>query len=115
MLRRTAATNAGYLLPHPRPGMRLLDCGCGSGSITAGLAAAVAPGEVVGLDLSPEQLAFARERAAGRGAVGVRFVQGSCRGYFGHPSSSGGPPVVVVQSAQDGDAYHAPRRSGPPG
>jgi ubiquinone/menaquinone biosynthesis C-methylase UbiE len=77
MLRRTAATNAGYLLPHLRPGMRLLDCGCGSGSVTAGLAAAVAPGEVVGLDLDPEQLAFARESAPGRGIARVRVVQGS--------------------------------------
>jgi SAM-dependent methyltransferase len=35
--RRTADRWAGFLLPHLRPDMRLLDLGCGPGSITAGL------------------------------------------------------------------------------
>jgi ubiquinone/menaquinone biosynthesis C-methylase UbiE len=53
--------------------MALLDCGCGVGSITLGLAAAVAPGEVVGVDLQPAQLERARALAAERGATNVRF------------------------------------------
>jgi cyclopropane fatty-acyl-phospholipid synthase-like methyltransferase len=36
---RTAETSAGYLLPYLRPGMRLLDVGCGPGTITIDLAA----------------------------------------------------------------------------
>ena len=51
--KRTAAKEAGFLLPHLSPSMRLLDCGCGPGSITAGLAEAVAPGQVVGVDIEP--------------------------------------------------------------
>src|SRR6478672_5437242 len=47
---RTADEAAAFLLPHLRPGMRLLDVGCGPGSITRGLAAAVAPAEAVGID-----------------------------------------------------------------
>lgn len=35
---RTAENSAGYLLPRLRPGMDLLDVGCGVGTITAGLA-----------------------------------------------------------------------------
>ena len=35
---RTAETSAGYLLPHLRPGQRVLDVGCGPGSITLDLA-----------------------------------------------------------------------------
>ena len=53
--KRTAAKEAGFLLPHLSPGMRLLDCGCGPGSITVGLAEAVAPGQVVGVDIEPSE------------------------------------------------------------
>lgn len=35
--RRTAARWAAHLLPHLTPDMRLLDLGCGPGSITVGL------------------------------------------------------------------------------
>jgi ubiquinone/menaquinone biosynthesis C-methylase UbiE len=41
------------------PGMRVLDLGCGPGSITLGLAQAVAPGEGIGVDLQPSQVAQA--------------------------------------------------------
>ena len=45
---RTAANSAAYLLAHLRPGMRLLDVGCGPGTLTADLARTVAPGSVTG-------------------------------------------------------------------
>ncbi|HVQ96348.1 MAG TPA: methyltransferase domain-containing protein [Mycobacteriales bacterium] len=51
---RTAATQAAFLLPYLRPGMTLLDLGCGPGSITVGLRDAVAPGLAVGLDARPQ-------------------------------------------------------------
>jgi SAM-dependent methyltransferase len=50
---RSAQSHAAFLLPHLRPGMTLLDLGCGPGTITAGLAEAVAPGPTVGVDLIP--------------------------------------------------------------
>jgi SAM-dependent methyltransferase len=50
---RTAESHAAFLLPHLRPGMDLLDLGCGPGSITIGLAAAVAPGRATGVDIDP--------------------------------------------------------------
>lgn len=50
---RTADNHAAFFLPHLRPGMRLLDLGCGPGTITADLAALVAPGETVGFDREP--------------------------------------------------------------
>jgi SAM-dependent methyltransferase len=50
---RTAASHAAFLLPYLRPGMDLLDLGCGPGSITVGLAAAVAPGRSTGIDAEP--------------------------------------------------------------
>jgi ubiquinone/menaquinone biosynthesis C-methylase UbiE len=50
---RTAASHAAFLLPHLSPGQPLLDIGCGPGTITSGLATAVAPAVAVGLDLDP--------------------------------------------------------------
>jgi ubiquinone/menaquinone biosynthesis C-methylase UbiE len=75
--RRTADEAAAFLLPELRPGMRLLDVGCGPGSITRGLAERVAPGETVGLDLSRETLAAARDDAAARGLGNLRYEEGS--------------------------------------
>src|SRR5262249_9673167 len=77
LARRTAATSAAFLLPHLGPGMRVLDVGCGVGTITLGLAEAVAPGEAVGLDLQPAQIDAAQVLAATRGVVNVQFVPGS--------------------------------------
>ena len=70
---RTAATFAEFFIPYLRPGMRLLDCGCGVGSITLDLAGLVAPGDVVGIDVEPRQIDAARAAAAERGVTNVRF------------------------------------------
>lgn len=58
--RRTAEDSAAYLLPHLRPGLSVLDVGCGPGTITAGLAARVAPGAVTAVDQADDVLAVAR-------------------------------------------------------
>jgi ubiquinone/menaquinone biosynthesis C-methylase UbiE len=58
--KRTADKDAAFFLPLLRPGMRLLDVGCGPGSITAGLARRVAPGETIGIDASPNVIETAR-------------------------------------------------------
>src|SRR5438132_5601805 len=74
---RTAEEAAAFLLGELRPGMRLLDVGCGPGSITRGLAGHVAPGQAVGLDLSRETLAAARAEAAARGLDNLSYEEGS--------------------------------------
>lgn len=56
--------------------MRVLDCGCGPGTITVGLAGAVAPGEVVGVDPRANRLDLARAAAAAQGIENIRFEQG---------------------------------------
>ncbi len=73
---RTAANSAAYLLPHLRPGLDLLDVGCGPGTITADLAALVSPGRVVGLDREESPLAGARAEAAARGLDNAAYVVG---------------------------------------
>jgi SAM-dependent methyltransferase len=70
---RTATEWVPFFLPHLRPGMSLLDCGCGVGSITLDLAERVAPGQVVGVDLDASQIALARAEAGRRGLSNVRF------------------------------------------
>src|SRR3954467_14442373 len=65
---RSAENSAGYLLPALRPGLDLLDVGCGPGSITVDLAARVAPGRVLGVDVASAPLEQARELAARAGA-----------------------------------------------
>ncbi|SFL75934.1 class I SAM-dependent methyltransferase [Geodermatophilus ruber] len=72
---RTAENSAGYLLPTLRPGLDLLDVGCGPGTITVDLAARVAPGRVVGIDVSPDPLDEARAAAA-RAGVEMSFAVG---------------------------------------
>jgi ubiquinone/menaquinone biosynthesis C-methylase UbiE len=72
---RTAEEAAAFLLPHLKPGMRILDIGCGPGSITLGLARYVAPAEIVGVDQSEVALAAARERAVEQNVGNVRFEQ----------------------------------------
>lgn len=64
---RTAENSAGYLLASLRPGLDLLDVGCGPGTITVGLARRVAPGRVIGIDRAPEVLAQASAHASAQG------------------------------------------------
>src|SRR5262249_30408436 len=47
------------LLPLLRPGLSVLDVGCGPGTLTAEIARHVAPGPVVGMDASPEMVRIA--------------------------------------------------------
>ena len=46
-----------------KPGMRVLDAGCGSGKVTAILAELIQPGgEILGIDSSKNRIAFARKQ-----------------------------------------------------
>src|ERR687886_1235882 len=70
---RTVENSAGYLAPHLRPGLDVLDVGCGPGTITVDLAARVAPGRVVGLDAAADVVATAEAARAEAGADTVSF------------------------------------------
>jgi 2-polyprenyl-3-methyl-5-hydroxy-6-metoxy-1,4-benzoquinol methylase len=76
---RTAENSAAYLLPHLSPGMTLLDVGCGPGTLTADLAARVAPGRVLAVDTSSEVVDEARAHAEDRGIDNVDVVTGDFR------------------------------------
>lgn len=71
---RTAENSVGYLLPHLRPGVSLLDVGAGPGTITVDLARRLAPGRVVGVDASADVVAQAQAHAAAEGVTNVTFA-----------------------------------------
>lgn len=64
---RTATNSAGYLLPHLRPGLRLLDIGSGPGTITADLARLVAPSTVTALEANEEAMDLTRTECEKQG------------------------------------------------
>ena len=86
--RRSAKTHASYLLPHLEPGMRVLDFGCGPGTISVGLAMAVDPGELHGIDMEESQIGLARAAAEAGGHANATFHVGDVTdlpfedGYF---------------------------------
>src|SRR5439155_7809418 len=71
---RTLETDQRHLATVLRPGMRVLDVGCGTGRITRGIASAVgAAGSVVGVDFDPAMIAKARLASAGM--TNLKFEQ----------------------------------------
>lgn len=84
---RTAENSAAYLLAYLQPGMTLLDVGCGPGTITADLAAIVAPARLVALEVSAEALQIAKSEAAARGRTNIEFAIGDVHD-LGFPDAS---------------------------
>jgi SAM-dependent methyltransferase len=66
VLGRTLAASSESFLKRTglRPGVRVLDVGCGSGELTGWMADLVGPAEVVGIDVDLTVLSIARERWA---------------------------------------------------
>jgi SAM-dependent methyltransferase len=75
--RRSAERNAGFFLPFLRPGMRLLDAGCGPGAIAVGFAKRVPPGDVVGVDSDAQGIEAARRLASSLELTNAQFAVAS--------------------------------------
>ncbi len=73
---RTAENSAAHLLPHLRTGQRVLDVGCGPGTITLDLARLVTPGEVVGIDSAAEIITAAEHARAEGGVDNASYAAG---------------------------------------
>ncbi|HZP93655.1 MAG TPA: methyltransferase domain-containing protein [Burkholderiales bacterium] len=94
MSRRRLDPNGAFFRPLLSPGMRVLDCGCGPGTITCDIALVVAPGKVTAVDASASQLALAEERARDleisnvefreADAYALPFTDGSFDAVFSH-------------------------------
>lgn len=62
---RTIENSAAYLLPYLRSDMKLLDVGCGPGTITADFAAQLRDGQVIGIDAATSVIAEASTQSDG--------------------------------------------------
>jgi len=61
MAARSFGSHGEFIRPYIKPGMRVLDCGCGPGAISVGLAEAVGPaGHVTGVDFGESQIEVAK-------------------------------------------------------
>lgn len=78
MRRRTAHERAAFALPFLSEANRIVDVGCGPGTITIGLAQATASDtEILGVDRKLSQVEMAREAAQAAGVTNAQFKQSS--------------------------------------
>ncbi|EMD33649.1 hypothetical protein CERSUDRAFT_125924 [Gelatoporia subvermispora B] len=73
---RTVENSTPYLIPYLKPGLAILDVGCGPGTITVDLASRFPKGTVIGLDVVSLPLQDARTYAEERGVTNVEFKEG---------------------------------------
>lgn len=73
MAQRSAASHAAFVLPRLRSDHRLLDCGCGPGSISCDFAQILESGRVHGIDREESQVRLARDLALQRDIPNARF------------------------------------------
>lgn len=73
---RTAALHAKYLLPYIQPTSKVLDIGCGPGSITLDFATIAAAGHATGIDYSDSAIEASKQNAVARGIKNCDFKQG---------------------------------------
>ena len=71
--RRSAERDCSYLLSHLKPGLDILDFGCGPGNLSVGLARLVEPGELHGVDIEESQIAIAQSAAQAGGHRNATF------------------------------------------
>jgi len=80
---RTVDKCCAYLKPHIKPTYRIIDVGCGPGSITVGLARLVPEGHVVGVDILSDYLDQARHLAEAQGVKNIEFIQSDAHAIKG--------------------------------
>ena len=101
----TAERCASTFSRHLRPGMALLDAGCGPGTITIRLAELVAPGPVTAIDRNPEDVRRAGAALWDAGFRNARIVTGDVRALpFDDASFDAVHAHATLDSVGDPDA-----------
>jgi ubiquinone/menaquinone biosynthesis C-methylase UbiE len=90
---RTAESDAAFLRPHIKKTDRILDVGCGPGTITTGLAKYASEGTTVGIDISEDVLQKAKSLAAEanisiHGPGSVMFEKGDILEMLAYPDDT---------------------------
>jgi|WetSurMetagenome_2_1015567.scaffolds.fasta_scaffold238814_1 ubiquinone/menaquinone biosynthesis C-methylase UbiE len=73
MSERTLETHGQFIKSYLKSGMKILECGCGPGTMTIGIAKAVFPGEVTAIDISEKQLQLAEATAIAANVTNITF------------------------------------------
>lgn len=98
---RSANTTCAFFRDRVLENSRILDCGCGPGSVTVGLAQWAPAGETVGIDLNPVQLGAGRALADRLGVKNVGFQQGD---VFNLPFENASFDILFSQAV----LFHVP-------
>jgi ubiquinone/menaquinone biosynthesis C-methylase UbiE len=78
MSKRSLESHGQFFLPYLTAGLSVLDCGCGPGTITLGIADRVAPGNVIGVDFGSSQIERASASAKSASTANVEFKTADC-------------------------------------
>ena len=72
--KRSVNKEAAFFMPHIQKGSIILDCGCGPGTITIGMAMQKGIRKVIGIDISENQINSCRQRARQMKCTNVEFL-----------------------------------------
>ncbi|KAI0977272.1 S-adenosyl-L-methionine-dependent methyltransferase [Xylaria arbuscula] len=99
--KRTAESNAAFLIPHIKKTDHILDVGCGPGTITTGFAKYAPEGIIIGVDMSKDVLEKAKKLATEasvpmEGPGSVRYEEGNVLERLPYPDGT----FDIVYSSQ---------------
>ena len=103
---RTAERQAAFILSHLKEDMKILDIGCGNGSITNGLSKYVPQGSVIGVDISDIQIAEAKEESERLGLRNVSYIKTDLLKNWVYSDSSIGAIYSHTVMSQIPDPQH---------
>lgn len=78
MSQRSLESHGEFFLPYLTQDSFVLDCGCGPGTMTLGIARRVSPGSVVGIDFAESQIERATGNARDAGIDNASFQTADC-------------------------------------